>query len=77
MNRSTPLPSLLPPGDYAISAAFAEGRSQSENVQQHWVHEALMLKVHSTSVHRGLIGLPMIDIALERESRAAARMQSE
>ncbi|MBI1779549.1 MAG: ABC transporter ATP-binding protein [Proteobacteria bacterium] len=61
---------LLPPGDYAVSAAFAEGHRIEEHAQQHWLHEALVLKVHSSSVHRGLIGLPMIDIALERGSVA-------
>jgi lipopolysaccharide transport system ATP-binding protein len=65
---------LLPPGDYAISAALAEGHRIEEHAQQHWLHEALMLKVQSSSVHRGLVGLPMIEVALERlePSRPAA-----
>jgi lipopolysaccharide transport system ATP-binding protein len=61
----------LPPGDYAVSAAFAEGHRIEEHAQQHWLHEALMLKVQSSSVHRGLVGLPMLDISLERWPNAA------
>lgn len=55
---------ILPSGDYSISPAIAEG-TQDEHVQHHWLHDALILRVHSTSVHFGLIGLPMKAISLE------------
>ena len=55
---------ILPSGDYSVSPAIAEG-TQEEHVQHHWVHDALMIRVHSTSVHFGLIGLPMKNISLE------------
>jgi lipopolysaccharide transport system ATP-binding protein len=56
----------LPNGDYAVSAAIAEG-TQAEHVQHHWMHDALTFKVHSTSVFTGLIGIPMtrIDLAAQ------------
>lgn len=55
---------ILPTGDYSISPAIAEG-TQEEHVQHHWVHDALIIRVHSSSVHFGLIGLPMKKIILE------------
>ncbi len=55
---------ILPSGDYSISPAIAEG-TQEEHIQHHWLHDALIVRVHSTSVHFGLIGLPMRNISLE------------
>jgi lipopolysaccharide transport system ATP-binding protein len=55
---------ILPTGDYSVSPAIAEG-TQEEHVQHHWVHDALIIRVHSSSVHFGLIGLPMKKIILE------------
>lgn len=55
---------ILPTGDYGISPAIAEG-TQEDHVQHHWLHDALIIRVHSTSVHFGLIGLPMKNISLE------------
>jgi lipopolysaccharide transport system ATP-binding protein len=54
---------VMPPGDYMIAVAVAEG-SQQEHVQHHWLHEAMALKVHSSHVCFGLIGVPMSDIKL-------------
>ncbi len=56
---------ILPAGDYFISASVAEG-TQAENVQLHWMHEALLFKSHSTSVCTGLVGIPMINIIMEQ-----------
>lgn len=50
-------------GDYSISPAIASG-SQDNHIQHHWLHDALILKVHKTSVIDGLIGLGMQDIQL-------------
>ena len=55
---------ILPSGDYSISPAFAEG-TQEEHVQHHWLHDALLIKVHASSVCFGLIGVPMRQITLE------------
>jgi lipopolysaccharide transport system ATP-binding protein len=54
---------ILPVGDYSICTAIAEG-TQEEHVQHHWVHEALLFKVHSSSVCNGLVGVPMKNIRL-------------
>lgn len=55
---------VLPSGDYSISPAIAEG-TQEEHVQHHWLHDALMIRVHASSVCFGLIGVPMRKISLE------------
>lgn len=56
---------VLPAGDYSVTAALAEG-TQQEHVQHHWLHEALALKSHSTSVCQGLMGIPMKMIQIVR-----------
>lgn len=54
---------ILPVGDYAITVALAEG-TQREHVQHHWIHDALLLKSHSSSVSTGLVGVPMNNIRM-------------
>jgi len=54
---------ILPMGDYSITVALAEG-SQQDHVQHHWMHDALLLKSHSSSVSTGLVGVPMNNIRL-------------
>jgi lipopolysaccharide transport system ATP-binding protein len=56
---------ILPVGDYSVCVAIAEG-SQQEHVQHHWIHDALIIRSHSSSVVTGLVGVPMtaIDLAL-------------
>lgn len=54
---------VMPLGDYSITVAIAEG-SQLDHIQHQWIHEALVFKVHSTSVCHGLIGVPMSKIEL-------------
>jgi lipopolysaccharide transport system ATP-binding protein len=56
----------LPPGDYSITVAIAEG-AQEEHVQHHWVHDALVFRSQSTSVSSGLIGIPMRSIEMRVE----------
>lgn len=58
---------LLPTGDYSISAALADG-SQDNHVQHHWLHEALIVKVHASSICFGLVGIPMKNINLLAKS---------
>lgn len=55
---------ILPTGDYTFSAAIAEG-TQENHVQHHWIHEALSIKVHASSVCLGLMGIPMKKITLQ------------
>lgn len=53
----------LPSGDYSFSVAIAEG-SQDSHLQHHWLHEALMIRVHTTAPHFGLVGVPMTSVRL-------------
>lgn len=54
---------LLPNGDYSFTVAFAEG-SQENHVQHHWMHDALIVRVHASSIGRGLVGIPMKNIQI-------------
>jgi lipopolysaccharide transport system ATP-binding protein len=56
---------ILPMGDYSICVAIAEG-TQTEHLQHHWIHDAILLKSHSSSVCTGLVGIPMQHIGLRR-----------
>ncbi|RUR42374.1 ABC transporter ATP-binding protein [Vreelandella populi] len=54
---------VLPMGDYSMTVAIAEG-SQQGHVQHHWMHDAIVLKSHSSSVSTGLVGVPMKKIEM-------------
>jgi lipopolysaccharide transport system ATP-binding protein len=56
----------LPSGDYLVTLAVADG-TQDSHVMHQWLHDAIILRVASSHVVRGLVGLPMIEIALARE----------
>ncbi|NID15767.1 ABC transporter ATP-binding protein [Luteibacter yeojuensis] len=56
---------VLPAGEYSISIAVSDGSQQSHIVHQ-WMHDALILTSHSSSVSTGLIGIPMHRISLSR-----------
>ena len=55
---------ILPPGDYSIAVAVAEG-TQQNHIQHHWIHDAILLQSHASSNHFGLIGIPMSKIELK------------
>jgi lipopolysaccharide transport system ATP-binding protein len=52
---------ILPTGDYTLTVTFAEG-TQAEHVQHHWIHDALLIRSHSSSACTGLVGIPVVDI---------------
>ena len=54
---------VMPVGDYSISVAIATG-TQLEHIQHQWINDALIFKVHSSSVCHGLIGVPMKEIRM-------------
>ncbi|OOG54226.1 ABC transporter ATP-binding protein [Rhodanobacter sp. B05] len=58
------MPRLLP-GDYFVAAGLAEG-TQEQHVIQHWLHEALRFTAIGGTLASGLIGIPMLDVRLER-----------
>lgn len=55
---------ILPKGEYSVTVALANG-TQLEHIQHHWIHDALILKSHSSSVCTGLIGVPMKEIRIQ------------
>jgi lipopolysaccharide transport system ATP-binding protein len=57
---------ILPSGDYSISPAIADG-TQDEHVQHHWIHDALIVRVHASSICFGVIGVPMRKIILTKQ----------
>jgi lipopolysaccharide transport system ATP-binding protein len=56
---------IMPKGDYSISAAIASG-TQHEHKQHHWMLDAVIFRSDSPSAVRGLIGIPMHRIQLEK-----------
>ena len=55
---------LLPPGNYSIAVAVADGRQQ-DHVQHEWIHDALIFRVETSSVRHSLVGVPMRSIAFD------------
>jgi lipopolysaccharide transport system ATP-binding protein len=55
---------LLPEGPYAVAPAVAVG-TYDNHVQQHWIHEGLIIESISKQPNRGLVGLPMSRIETE------------
>lgn len=58
------MPRLLP-GEYFIAVGLAEG-TQEQHVVQHWQHEALRFISVGGTLSAGMIGIPMLDVTLER-----------
>ena len=59
---------FLPPGDYAIAVAVAEG-TQQNHVQHHWIDDALFLQVTSSHLVHSLLGIPMQEISLRMDDQ--------
>lgn len=57
----------LPVGLYSIDLAIASG-SQDNHTQQHWVHDALEVRGTDSSMKHGLVGLPMLDISVRKNT---------
>jgi lipopolysaccharide transport system ATP-binding protein len=47
---------MLSNGQYAVMASVANGNLY-ENVQHHWMHDALIINVSSSKVRYGLVGI--------------------
>lgn len=54
---------VMPAGDYALTVAVATG-SQDSHVQQHWVHDAVILKSQPSRACFGAVALPMRNIGI-------------
>jgi lipopolysaccharide transport system ATP-binding protein len=55
---------MLPNGNYAVMTSVANG-SLDENVQHHWLHDALIIHVVSSKVRWGLVGIPFGSVVLK------------
>ncbi len=55
---------MLPNGQYALMASIANG-TLYDNVQHHFLHDALILTVCSSKIRWGLIGIPFDEVMLE------------
>ncbi|SDZ78452.1 lipopolysaccharide transport system ATP-binding protein [Thiothrix caldifontis] len=55
---------MLPNGVYAVMVSIADG-DVYENVQHHWLHDALIINVSSSKVRYGLVGIPFERVVLE------------
>jgi lipopolysaccharide transport system ATP-binding protein len=54
---------MLPNGQYVVMASVADG-DYLENVQHHWMHDALIINVFSSKVRYGLVGIPFSKVEL-------------
>ena len=59
---------ILNIGKYSIATAIAAG-TQEDHVQHHWLHDALVFEVHSTSITAGLAGVPMKSISIMMDAK--------
>ena len=59
---------ILPQGDYSIATAIATG-TQIDHRQEHWIHDALIVRSMSSSVSTGLVGIPMQFIRIDTDGR--------
>jgi len=53
----------LPQGQYSFDFAIADG-THLEHSQADWIHDAIVVKSHSSSTSSGLIGIPMRAVTL-------------
>lgn len=58
---------MLPNGQYSIMASFAEGDLHN-NVQHHWLHDAVILNVSSSKVRWGLVGVQFKKVSIVAKS---------
>jgi lipopolysaccharide transport system ATP-binding protein len=54
---------MLPNGDYAVFASLADGDLHN-NVQHHLLHDAAIVKVSSSKIRWGLVGVPFEHVSL-------------
>ena len=55
---------MLPNGQYAVMASVADGDLHN-NVQHHWLHDALIINVSSSKIRYGLVGIAFERVVLE------------
>lgn len=55
---------MVPNGDYSVFASVAQGELR-DNIQHHLLHDALVVKVTSSKVRWGLVGVPFESVDLK------------
>lgn len=55
---------MLPNGQYAVMVSVADG-DLYDNVQHHWLHDALIINVSSKKIRWGLVGIPFERVELK------------
>lgn len=55
---------MLPNGDYAVMASAATG-TLYDNIQHHFLHDAIVLTVTSSKIRWGLVGIPFDHVVLK------------
>lgn len=55
---------MLPNGQYAVMTSFANGELHN-NVQHHWLHDAVILNVSSSKIRWGLVGVKFKKVTLD------------
>jgi len=55
---------MLPNGQFVVMASLADG-DLNNNVQHHWLHDALIINVSSSKVRWGLVGVPFEIVELK------------
>lgn len=61
---------MLPNGQYVVMASVADG-NLNENIQHHWIHDALIITVSSSKIRYGLVGIPFdrVELRLNHEQK--------
>lgn len=54
---------MLPNGQYAVMASFADGDLYN-NVQHHWLHDAIIINISSNKIRWGLVGVKFNNVLL-------------
>ncbi|MBA1241966.1 ABC transporter ATP-binding protein [Pseudomonas japonica] len=57
---------VLPGGSYSVTVAVSDGSQESHEVQA-WIDEALIINSASKNIATGLMGIPMIEMALQKK----------
>ena len=55
---------MLPNGTYSMTVAIADGEPFN-NVQHHWLHDAVLINVMSEKLRYGLVGIPFSEVTLK------------
>jgi lipopolysaccharide transport system ATP-binding protein len=66
---------ILPRGHYSFDIAIANG-TQLEHSQADWIHDAIVLESHSSSVSTGLVGIAFRTISLRVEQHQEVAVSS-